>query len=717
MDQNHNNAGYMRRTTTLNSLIFLFTLLLSLPALAGSLTREDIAGRYGPPLQVGEQPPDLPAWPIRTELQPDGPPIYWAFESIDLAPIPGFEGTPFNLLITLDGEGRFIDVEVLHQHEPVFLGGLGPAPLLEFVQQYKGLSLKKNITVSSAYGDLPGDNSKRVVLDGVTKATASVRILNQTVLTAGLDVARAKLGFAPLVQTGPPAVPKPDMLERKTFNQLVEEGAIGHLHLTEAEVEKLFADSEVAGWDDYANEHPDATHLDLYVAYLNVPTIGRAVLGDAGYEEMRDALNTDQHVWWVGTHGRSTLVDPEFVRGTSPGNLSLVQGGAPYELRDFDLDPQQPENAPPIDTALVLRAAPLSAIDPAGKQEFSFSIRRARGQFHPIIAYRDAKLDYEPPEHYFDRPPAPPPDWLLGWMDRADELIVIGVALLVLTVALARPRWLSVSGRRLAIFRNAFLLFTLVYLGWYSQGQLSIVHLTGAIKTLAKGQNLASFLYDPVALLIIAFTLITFFVWGRGTFCGWLCPFGALQDLTTQIGRKLGIKQRRLHKGLAQVLDRGRYVILLVLVVLAALLPQWAEKGVEVEPFKTAITVGFDREWPFVIYAVALLIASLFVYKFFCRYLCPLGAFMALGGKLRFLNWLPRRSACGTPCQTCRHRCQYDAIEPTGQIKYDDCFQCLDCVGIYHDEKRCAPLLLMRKNPQAAQRLGMVDEPAPANRE
>ena len=70
---------------------------------------------------------------------------------------------------------------------------------------------------------------------------------------------------------------------------------------------------------------------------------------------------------------------------------------------------------------------------------------------------------------------------------------------------------------------------------------------------------------------------------------------------------------------------------------------------------------------------------------------------MTLGGKLRLPDWLPRRAECGKPCQSCRHRCQYDAIERSGEIRYDDCFQCLDCVGIYHDPGRCAPVMLELK--------------------
>ena len=138
-------------------------------------------------------------------------------------------------------------------------------------------------------------------------------------------------------------------------------------------------------------------------------------------------------------------------------------------------------------------------------------------------------------------------------------------------------------------------------------------------------------------------------------------------------------------------------LLLAALVAAAAFAPQLAEKGVEIEPFKTAITVGFDRSWPFVAWAVLLLVLGGVYYKFFCRYLCPLGAAMTLGGTLRLLDWLPRRAECGQPCQTCRHRCSYDAIEKSGAIRYDRCFQCLDCVGIYHDAQRCAPLILHRK--------------------
>jgi transcriptional regulator of nitric oxide reductase len=681
----------------IGGLIVLHGALAAPPAVAGVLTRAELEQRFAPPLIVGDKADDVPAWPISNALTPDDGPVMWAFESIDIAPIPGFEGTPFNLLIALDARGAFVSVDVVSQHEPVFLGGLGIAPLLDFVRQYSGHNLRESMTVSSVYGASGARaQGNQVVLDGITKATASVRIVNQTVLTSAVAIARAKLGFAAPANSGPPARARPDVFEPRGFAELMESGAIATLRLSNREVEALFADSDTAGLDPLALTAPDDTYIEVHVAWLNAPSIGRAILGDSGYAELQRALDPGQHAWWVASAGRAAFIDKDFVRATAPRALVLRQGGVPFELRDGDFELLAPPGAPPLNAALVLVASPLSGIDPGSPQTFELTLERARGTILPDITRRTVELAYQAPEHYLERPPAPLPEWLQAWQARVVELTVILAALALLTVVLARPRWISASAPRLARLRFGFLAFTLFYLGWHAQGQLSIVQLTGAVKTLSAGHTLASFLYDPVSLLLIAFTFVTFFVWGRGTFCGWLCPFGALQEFVSHLARLCRIPQKHLYRPLAHALSRSRYALLAILIASAALAPDTAARLVEVEPFKTTITVGFDRAWPYVAYAVALLALGAVVYKFFCRYLCPLGAFMVIGGKLRLQNWLPRRPECGQPCQLCRHTCNYDAIHRDGSIEYDDCFQCLDCVGIYHDPQRCVPVVVWR---------------------
>jgi polyferredoxin len=65
---------------------------------------------------------------------------------------------------------------------------------------------------------------------------------------------------------------------------------------------------------------------------------------------------------------------------------------------------------------------------------------------------------------------------------------------------------------------------------------------------------------------------------------------------------------------------------------------------------------------------------------------------MGLLGRLRRFDWIARRTECGQPCQRCRSDCAYQAIEKSGAVDYDECFQCLDCVVIYESDSLCVPL-------------------------
>ncbi len=125
-----------------------------------------------------------------------------------------------------------------------------------------------------------------------------------------------------------------------------------------------------------------------------------------------------------------------------------------------------------------------------------------------------------------------------------------------------------------------------------------------------------------------------------------------------------------------------------------------AEKLAEVEPFKTAIILKFVRDWPFVVFAVALLVAGLFVERFYCRYLCPLGAALAIPARIRMFDWLRRYKECGSPCQTCANECPVQAIHPTGEINPNECVNCLHCQVLYQSEDKC-PVVIRKVKRRA----------------
>jgi polyferredoxin len=279
--------------------------------------------------------------------------------------------------------------------------------------------------------------------------------------------------------------------------------------------------------------------------------------------------------------------------------------------------------------------------------------------------------------------------------------MVLLVGLGVLTVGLVKQSWLSANPRRLRWFRNTYFVFTLGFIGWYAQGQLSVVNLTAAVEALLGGSGLGFFLTDPMTVLLWLYVAVTLLVWGRGTFCGWLCPFGALQDLLSQMTQALGLRHKRLRAATDERLKIIKYVVLGVVLATpwfagTALAP-WGDVALEVEPFKTAISLYFVRDWPYLVWLAACLGLSVVVYRGYCRYICPLGAALAAVNVLQRWQWIPRREACGTPCQTCRHACEFQAIAPSGHVDYSECFQCLDCVSIHQDDHRCLPLIRERK--------------------
>jgi polyferredoxin len=294
-------------------------------------------------------------------------------------------------------------------------------------------------------------------------------------------------------------------------------------------------------------------------------------------------------------------------------------------------------------------------------------------------------------------PAADEPDWVGQWRERRTEIMVVLAALALLSVALIAQKRFSSNPRRLRILRTLYLLFTLGFIGWTAQGQLTIVNVTAGIESLVAGDDLSFLMNDPVSVILWIFTGITLLVWGRGTFCGWLCPFGALQELISLLSNAIGIRQRRIRTAIDAKLKWIKYGLLAMIIASVFIAPGFASWAVEIEPFKTAISLYFMRSWPYVLWAGACLALTVFVYRGYCRYICPLGAALASVSFLRTWGWLARRDECGTPCQSCRHRCEYQAIEQSGKINYSECFQCLDCVSIYQDEQRCLPLIQEKK--------------------
>ncbi len=298
----------------------------------------------------------------------------------------------------------------------------------------------------------------------------------------------------------------------------------------------------------------------------------------------------------------------------------------------------------------------------------------------------------------------PEPIWRAVWRERTLEIGVLVAGLGFLTLILVFQDWLAWHPKLLRRVRNGFLAYTLFFIGWYGLAQLSAMNVLTFVQAIMRGFQWESFLIDPMLFLLWSFVAVTLLLWGRGVYCGWLCPFGALQELSFQLAQKFRVPHFELPPLVHERLWALKYIILLTLFGLSLQSLTAAERYIEIEPFKTAITMRFLREGGFVFYAAGLVVFSIFNRKFYCKYLCPLGAALTIAGRFRIFDWLRRHRECGRPCQVCGVECEVQAIKKNGEINANECHYCLDCQVTYWNDQKCPPMVERRRRRDKAGR-------------
>lgn len=712
-------SGASSTMTTTRLCVAMVLLCLSLvtqaesndPIFRDTPIEERIVELFPKATRLGEKLAQPPAWPVYqlSEL------LGYAFESNDLVDLPGFSGDRVNLLIGINPQGVVQGVQIIHHHEPIFLHGLGPEPLLQFIDQYPGRKVSDRIIVGSKSAKQATEGT--AYFDGVSKATVSVIVINDTILSSSLQVARAMLeGFA----QAPPAIVKDDYYQPLSWQQLLDKGLIKHWNISldtlQHELGQDLEDYDIDLNYDYELDHG----LDVYYAYLNSPVIGRNLLGDEEFARLNKKLKPGQHALMVFSRGILSYLDDDFRPGTSPNRLSISQAELPVPIRDLNFysysNSSPPEEFSDIENINIFVINSQTGLDPSGELNLAINLSLPRN--HLISDSATFTDSYQLPADLFTAAPesltsnvSEKPLWQRIWENRALDITVLLLGLTVLTVVFVNQEKLTRYGKTVHWFRWGYLAFTLFFIGFYAQGQLSVVNIYTLLLEIKNGFSLNVFLLDPIIFILWAYTAISLVIWGRGLFCGWLCPFGALQETVAWVGSKLKIKQWKISYPWHRRLLWLKYVILAVLLVTAFYSLRLAEQLAEVEPFKTSITLMFVRSWPFVLYAIVLLGLGLFVHKFYCRYACPLGAGLAVVGRLHIFEWLTRREECGSPCQLCRHSCGINAIKTDGKIDYDECIQCLECVVILRDDTQCAPAKVARRKEDKLIAVVQVHQP------
>jgi NosR/NirI family nitrous oxide reductase transcriptional regulator len=661
------------------------------------------ADRYGP----------LEGTPAAIAAYRGGAIAGYVFETTDI----GYSGKPIRILAGIDRDGTITGAKVIEHHEPILLVGISPDKLFEFIGRHAGrniIDLSREVT------------SKEV--DVISGATVTAVVINDGIMRTALAVAKSRglAGFpAPGSRTGgtaaAPAVRTvvADIPFVKTdWTTMLGDGSIRRLHLLNREVDEAFAKIGVGSPEPYGRAGvPDEDFIDLYAGLFSIEAIGRSLVEDKDYKALASWLAPGQSALILASRGDYSFRGSGFVRGGIFDRFQLVQEDRTILFKDKDykrLDKFLQPN-PEFKEIGLFRIPTSAQFDPTRSFRIELLAQRPTGAIQK--AFTSYSLSYQLPSRFVAVAEAPSstgepssgaaqatvetaagdPLWLKIWRSRTLDVAILVISLTTLTLIFFFQDWLVQHRVWFTRLRVGFLLFSVLWLGLYAKAQLSVVNVLTFANAVLTGFRWEQFLLEPLIFILWCATAVSLLFWGRGAYCGWLCPFGALQELLNHAARWFGVRQITVPFYLHERLWALKYILFLGIFGVSLGNMAFAEQLAEVEPFKTVVLLHFMREWWFVLFALALLTAGLFIERFYCRYLCVLGAALAIPGRGRMFDWLKRRKQCGIECQLCAKQCTVGAIHPLGQINPNECIYCMHCQVVYWDDHVCPPLVMKRE--------------------
>ncbi|WP_398305493.1 4Fe-4S binding protein [Zoogloea sp.] len=619
--------------------------------------------------------------------------------STDITDIPAYSGKPVVTLIGMDTAGKFTGVKILKHSEPILLLGIPESALVKFNDQYLGKFVGDNIEIGKSR---PEENL--IGLDAITGATVTVIAQNQVMMTSGSEVAK-QVGI--LKPVNRPQARFPASAATPSWADLVADGSVQRLTVKPEEV-GLKSDGR--------------PYMDLWFGYLNQPTIGHAILGKDGYDGLMGRLKEGEHaIFIIANNSMDSFKGSGFVRGGLYDRVQVRQDKDSFTFRDLDyvnLWSIAASGAPAFNESaiFIIRGKSFSAAYPWKLVFLGNKIDKETA----AKTFANFDKEYWLADKYLEggRPVVvkPDPTWLKVWKDKALDIAAFTALLLVIAAAYAsRDRLVRRSDRKnkwpVNAFKYAGWVVSIGFVGFYAMAQPSITQVLTWFHSLLFQWKWELFLSDPLIFIFWVFIIITVFVWGRGLFCGWLCPFGSLSELLYKVGSVIGLKRLQFHlpQPLHDVLKNLKYAIFFGLLAVSFFSMGLAEQLAEIEPFKTTFLVGLlNRSWPYTLFAGGLLGLSIFMERPFCKYLCPLGAALAMPTTFRWFG-LRRKDEC-TSCKACAKGCGSLAIDTKGNIDQRECMLCLDCMVLYYDDHACPPLAQERKRrTKAGQALTPID--------
>ena len=601
--------------------------------------------------------------------------IGYIYSTWDMVKSLGYDRSPYEIIIGLNTSGTIAGAKLTYHNEPLFEHDVSEEDLLKYVQRTKDINIANGMAKSS--------RDKPIRPDTVHRGTISSNLMHQAIFQSSRNAALS-IGLYDNQNTNRLNYLKEQNLN---WNQLVKNNYITYKRNYISESLK-----------DYSNKNETTKYSEIAFTLITPRSIGYNILKKNRHDKYMASLNSKDQAILIAGNGYSFKGD-KWRSSKKFERIRLVQGEIIIKFNASDhtrISKIQSKNSPIFKEVSIFKIDYKYNFDPTKAWYLELLDINYQGK-----NIKNIIIPYFINEELIIKKVKELPMWINVWLESKFRIILLSFALLVLSLITIFQDKISKYRNTFKYIRISYLSFTLIWIGWYTGAQLSIFNILSIIRVPITGADLNYFLIDPLIFIILAFTIISALILGRGLFCGWLCPFGALQELIGWIAKNLGIKKREIPEKYYTKLWTIKYFILVTIIGTSFISMETASTLAEVEPFKTAIMRHFNRGIPYVSYAIVLLCLSAFMERGFCRFVCPLGAGIAIIGKLRITDNLKRRQECGSPCNLCSTSCPVNAIPSEGKNKgkiiMSECFRCLDCQLEYADTKRCPPLVKIEK--------------------
>jgi uncharacterized protein with FMN-binding domain/ferredoxin len=179
-------------------------------------------------------------------------------------------------------------------------------------------------------------------------------------------------------------------------------------------------------------------------------------------------------------------------------------------------------------------------------------------------------------------------------------------------------------------------------------------------------------------------TMLLTIVMGRW-FCGWICSFGAYNDLIYFISKKVFKSKFKVNEKVDSILKYVKYIVLIFIIIVSwtmgsnilASTSPWDVFGqiTDLSTIFSSLLIGL-------ILLILITIGAAFIERFFCRYLCPLGATFSIISKIGIVKINKPKADCGK-CRACTNNCSMGLnLYKVNSTKGGDCINCLKCTEV-----------------------------------